>query len=66
MADCVACDLPVDLDADDTHYETTVWVKGPKRDGAVLREYTGRFMHGECVIMITNGVAPGTEPMFDV
>jgi hypothetical protein len=35
---------------DDTAYtEVSSWVHGPKRDGATLREETGRRAHAECI-----------------
>lgn len=62
--ECNFCHEPVSDDDPDLHREVTSWVSGPKLDHPILREQTGRVAHGECVRMVVNGVAPGTEPLF--
>lgn len=61
---CEFCFKPVNDDDPDMMREVTSWVSGPKLDHPVMREQTGRIAHGECVRMVINGVAPGTEPLF--
>jgi hypothetical protein len=63
---CEFCGDPVDMDDPDVQRQVTSWVHGPKLDSPVLREQTGKVAHNECVQMVVNGVAPGTEPLFDV
>lgn len=61
---CEFCHEPVNDDDPDMYREVKSWVHGPKLDGPVMREQTGRVAHGDCVRMVMNGVAPGTEPLF--
>jgi hypothetical protein len=61
---CEFCPNPVDDDDPDTYREVKSWVHGPKLDHPVMREQTGKVAHGDCVRMVMNGVAPGTEPLF--
>lgn len=61
---CHFCKEYVDPEDDETYREVTSWVHGPKRDGGILREQTGRMAHAECVHKIRVGVAPETEPLF--
>jgi hypothetical protein len=64
MKSCFFCGDPVNQDAPDLFQEVSEWVSGPKKHGAVLREYTGNVAHGECVEKLKAGQAPDQEPLF--
>jgi hypothetical protein len=46
---CMFCFAPVDLESDYTYYEVTTFVRGPRRDSAVLRAYSGRYSCRYCI-----------------
>lgn len=64
MAQCAMCPNQLNADDPDVYEEVTSWVGGPKKDGAVLRQHTGNFAHGDCVRKKQEGQAPGQEPLF--
>jgi len=55
---CFFCYDGVDEDDINAYHEVSSWVRGPKKDSATLRKYTGRRAHGECVSRIAAGLAP--------
>lgn len=67
VAHCPWCGERVYRDGTDdatVYHEVVSWVTGPKLDGPVLRERTGRIAHPECIDKIRNGQAPDQEPLF--
>lgn len=62
---CAFCEKQVDLDNTDNYREVTSWVTGPKLDGPVLREQTGRVAHQKCVDNLVHGQAPDQPELFD-
>jgi hypothetical protein len=54
----------VNTDADENYRQVTVWVNGPKRDGAVLREETGAVAHKHCVDLMKAGQSPDQTELF--
>lgn len=61
---CAFCNRAVDPDDPTNYRQVTSWVHGPKMDGPVLREQTGRVAHELCVQKVKDGIAPETEPLF--
>ncbi len=64
--DCaLGCGNPItakQLDDPDALYrEVTSWVHGPKLQGPVLREQTGRLAHKDCIEKLINGESPDQE-----
>lgn len=64
MSKCDLCGEAINLDDPENFYEITVWVHGPKRDGATARSNTGRVAHAECVRLIQQGQAPDQDRLF--
>lgn len=64
--DCAfQCGNPVNRWDQSTEHEVTVWVSGPKKDGAKLRRETGRVAHKGCVHKAMQGQAPDQTELFD-
>lgn len=61
---CVFCHQPVDLDDSENYREVLSWVNGPKLDGPVLREQTGRVAHKKCVDNMVHGQAADQPELF--
>lgn len=61
---CAFCDGPVNPHDVGVFHEIRAWVSGPKSDGAVLRENTGRHAHYACVEKAKKGVAPDQPELF--
>lgn len=59
--DCAFCPREIDPDGEDIYREVQSWVHGPKLDGPVLREQTGRIAHGDCIRKLIEGQAPDQE-----
>lgn len=64
MEQCSMCPDPVDPKDPDTYHEVSTWVHGEKKDGATLRDYTGRVAHMSCVQKKQEGQAPGQVALF--
>lgn len=62
--DCTFCENPIDKDDLSNFKEVTNWVHGPKSDGAVLREFTGRVAHEDCIRKIQSGQAADQPAIF--
>lgn len=60
------CGKAVDLDDETIFFEQTVFVHGPKKNGACLAADTGRQAHAECVQKALAGIAPDMEPLFEM
>lgn len=64
---CPLCGLNIydrDLDDPDAIYrEVRSWVTGPKLQGPVLREQTGRIAHASCIRKLIDGEAPDQQPI---
>lgn len=48
-SDCLFCEKSVIHADESTYFEVTTWVRGSSRDSAILRDYSGRVAHRECV-----------------
>lgn len=57
---CSICLRRVSLDDPTTHSEIRAWVRGTKKDSAVLRQYTGNLACGDCIARIRAGVGANT------
>lgn len=55
---CTFCGRRVSLDDPTTYSQITSWVRGPKKDSPVLREYTGLLSCGDCIAKLRAGVSP--------
>lgn len=64
MSRCAFCGNEVDASLADNYTQVSVWVNGPKRDGAVLREETGKHAHKHCVDLIKAGQSPDQTELF--
>lgn len=64
MASCELCENDLDLDDPTIFYQVAEWVSGPKRHGAVLRQYTEKVAHAECIQKVMQGQSPDQEPLF--
>lgn len=64
MEDCMFCHEPANPDNPDTYHEVTEFVHGEKKHGAVLRDYTGRIAHKDCVDKLKQGQAVDQPPLF--
>jgi hypothetical protein len=60
---CAFCSNRLDLDDPDNYREVISWVHGPKLDGPVLREQTGRMAHKDCIDKLRQGQAPDQEKL---
>lgn len=60
---CPFCSTAISRDGTEFK-EIRVWVSGPKSDGAVLREETGRYAHKECVDKVRQGQSPNQPTFF--
>lgn len=58
---CTFCRRRISLDDPTTHSEVTAWVRGPKKDSSVLREYTGRNACGDCITKLRAGISPDAK-----
>ena len=62
---CSLCDREIsaaELDDPEAVYrEVTSWVHGPKLQGPVLREQTGRIAHADCIKKLIEGQAPDQD-----
>lgn len=61
---CAFCDKRANPDDPDLYREVLSWVHGPKLDGPVLRERTGKVAHKDCVDKLRAGQAPDQEELF--
>lgn len=66
MIECaLECGQPITPEQQEEAYiEQTVYVHGPKKNGACLAADTGRKAHKECVEKALAGIAPDMEPLF--
>lgn len=62
--DCAYCPDQISPDDEDAYREVVSWVNGPKLDGPVLREQTGRRAHKKCIEMLIAGQSPEQESLF--
>lgn len=62
--DCFFCEIHVDLDNDENYREVMSWVNGPKLDGPVLRQQSGRVAHKKCIDNIVAGQAADQPELF--
>lgn len=61
---CSFCSRRVSVDDPTAYSQITSWVRGPKKDSPVLREYTGLVACGNCIAKLRAGVSP-TSPDFE-
>lgn len=62
--DCAFCPDKIEAgEQADVFREVRSWVSGPKLDGPVLREQTGRVAHKRCVDKLIDGQAPDQETL---
>lgn len=62
--DCAFCPNKIEAgDESELFREVRSWVHGPKLDGPVLREQTGRVAHKACVEKLMDGQAPDQETL---
>lgn len=64
MATCTFCGHRADSDDPSTYHQVVSWVHGPKLDGPVLREQTGKIAHEVCVQHQIAGQAPDQPELF--
>lgn len=63
---CSLCPRPIlPSELEEAYTQQTVWVHGPKKNGATLAEDTGERAHKECVEQAVAGILPGTPSLFD-
>lgn len=64
---CEFCGSILDEDKNpaDIYYNITAWVRGPKKDGAVLRDYTGQTACVICIRAFQAGQPAGSPTLFD-
>lgn len=55
---CHFCRRPVDPKSASTYAEVRSWISGPKKDSAVLRQYTGLYADSECISLLRSGLHP--------
>lgn len=55
---CSFCSGRISVDDPTTYSQITSWVRGPKKDSPVLREYTGLVACGNCIAKLRAGVSP--------
>src|SRR3954469_3062673 len=55
---CSICLRRVSMDDPTTYLEVRAWVRGAKKDSAVLRQYTGLVACGDCIAKLRAGVSP--------
>lgn len=57
---CRFCGAPLNPTDPDVWAEVTVWVHGPKRNGACMQgPDTGRYAHHECASLERRGIPAG-------
>jgi len=62
---CSFCRKLVDR-TDETAYEQiTTWVQRPQMHGAVIREYTGRLAHEECIKKARDHIAADQQSLLE-
>jgi hypothetical protein len=49
------------MDDPTTYLEVRAWVRGAKKDSAVLRQYTGRIACGDCIAKLRAGISPHAQ-----
>lgn len=65
--ECVLCGNDVTPEqVEDAFIEQTVFVHGPKKNGACLAQDTGRYAHQPCVEKALAGIPADTLTLFDV
>lgn len=65
--ECVLCHNDVTPDQiEDAFIEQTVFVHGPKKNGATLAQDTGRHAHKECVEKAQAGIPADMPSLFDL
>lgn len=64
MTRCHFCAEPVSDDDETAYREVTSWVHGPKLDGPILREQTGRVAHKTCIDKVAHGQAADQPELF--
>ena len=65
MTRCHFCAGAVSDDDETAYREVTSWVHGPKLDGPVLREQTGRVAHKACIDKVAHGQAADQPELFE-
>jgi hypothetical protein len=60
---CEICDNPVTPDDNRAYEEIRTWVQRPQMHGAVLRTYTSKVAHEECIKKALAGIAPDQESL---
>jgi hypothetical protein len=58
---CSICFRRVSMDDPTTYLEVRAWVRGAKKDSAVLRQYTGLVACGDCIAKLRAGVSPHAQ-----
>lgn len=64
MKQCAFCPNQVIEGNPENYYEVTSWVHGPKLDGPIMRERTGRVAHKKCIDNLAHGQAPDQPELF--
>ena len=62
-ATCFFCGRHVDPKSDTTYAEVRSWISGPKKDSAVLRQYTGRYADNDCISLLRAGMHPSQKTL---
>lgn len=62
--ECSFCSGPVNEYDSGSYKEQTVWVHGKKKNGATLRNPTGRVAHESCIIKAKANQPPDQEELF--
>lgn len=62
---CFFCHKRLDPGAESTCLEIRSWVRGPKKDSAVLRTYTGKGAHDTCVNKLRAGIDPNHRELLE-
>lgn len=62
-AQCYFCGRGVDPRSDSTYAEVRSWVSGPKKDSAVLRQYTGLYADSDCISLLRAGMHPSQKTL---
>lgn len=61
MATCPFCTQPVSEHDESTWQQVTVWVGGPKKNGATLAGKPVAFAHDACIRRARSGNNPDTD-----
>jgi hypothetical protein len=60
---CAFCKARIDRDDSSTYHEVITWLRGPRRDSNLARNYTGRKAHRPCLLAVVQGRAASEIPL---